>query len=75
MTGMLIFLMIPAMVICLLNLGIGPFGHPSRVHLHQGFRRLPRHVRMPLLFISTLILIFCFTDVAGITHFTKPPEI
>ncbi len=71
MTGLLIFLMIPAMVICTLNLGIGPFGHPSRVHLHQGFRRLPGHVRMPLLFISTLILILGFTEIAGLTSLTE----
>lgn len=71
MTGLLIFLMIPAMVICMLNLGIGPFGHPSRVHLHQGFRQLPAHVRMPLLFVSTLILILGFTEIAGLTNLTE----
>ncbi len=71
MTGLLIFFMIPAMVICMLNLGIGPFGHPSLIHLHQGFRQLPGHVRMPLLFVSTLILILGFTEIAGLTKLTN----
>lgn len=54
--------MIPAMVILMIHLAIGPFGHPTRLHWHMRWRTLPAALKYPLILMSATVLI------AGASH-------
>lgn len=54
--------MIPAMVILMVHLAIGPFGHPARLRWHLRWSSLPAAVKYPLIVFSSLIL------AAGASH-------
>ncbi len=54
--------MVPAMVIVMLQLAIGPFGHMKFIHWHLRWKQLPAGLRVPLLWLSGIVLL------AGTTH-------
>lgn len=65
-TGLILFTMIPAMAITMLNLGIGPFGHPSLICHHQKFLTLPTILRYFIQLLCALILIMGVAQMLGL---------
>ncbi|MEQ3692107.1 MAG: hypothetical protein ABNH15_01630 [Alcanivorax sp.] len=65
-TGLILFAMIPAMALTMLNLGIGPFGHPSLIKHHQKFRTLPNIVRYFIQATCAFILIIGAAQMLGL---------
>lgn len=65
-TGLILFAMIPAMALTMLNLGIGPFGHPSLIKHHQKFRTLPNIVRYFIQAACVFILIIGAAQMLGL---------
>lgn len=48
--------MVPAMVVLMLQLAIGPFGHMKFIHWHLRFRKISPRIRIPLLLAAALTL-------------------
>lgn len=71
MTGVVLFAMIPAMAITMLNLGIGPFGHPSLIRHHQKFLTLPTILRHSIQLLCALILIMGVAQMLGLIDISK----
>lgn len=72
-TGLILFTMIPAMALTMLNLGIGPFAHPKFIGQHKKFRALPAVVRHVVQLICVLVLMTGAAQMLGVIEFTAPP--
>lgn len=70
LTGLILFAMIPAMAITMLNLGIGPFGHPSLIKHHLKFRTLPSSARYFIQMMCVIILIIAAAQLLGLIDLT-----
>ena len=70
MTGAILFTMLPAMALIMLNLGIGPFGHPRFLHHHIRYRILPAALRNGLQALCVLVLITGAAQLLGISDLT-----
>lgn len=70
MTGAILFTMLPAMALIMLNLGIGPFGHPRFLHHHIRYRVLPAALRNSLQALCVLVLITGAAQLLGIIDLT-----
>lgn len=73
-TGLLLLCMLPAMALTMLNLGIGPFGHPSLIHHHQKYRQLPTALRTAVQAICALILMAGTFIMLGVVDLTSSPD-
>ena len=63
--------MIPAMVVLMLQLAIGPFGHVKFIHWHLRWKQLPATIRQPLIALAILLLLVGGTHLLG---FWQMPE-
>lgn len=68
--GVIFFIMLPAMALIMLNLGIGPFGHPRFLHHHIRYRVLPAALRNSLQALCVLILVTGAAQLLGIIDLT-----
>ena len=66
MAPALLIAMVVAVVIIMLQLGIGPFGHPSRMHWHQRFVQIAPATRNMLMGICAATLVLSITHLLGL---------
>lgn len=59
--------MAPAAALLMLHFGVGPFGHPSRLHWHQSWRnQLPYGWQILLVFLAVLTLTLGTSHLLGL---------
>lgn len=58
--------MLPAAALIMLQLAVGPFGHPTLVHWHQRWKKQTSFLRYSLLFLASLALILGTTQLLGL---------
>jgi len=70
-TGLILALMIPAMALTMLNLGIGPFGHPRFIRHHQNYKKVSAAARGAIQFLCALILLTGTLQMLGFIDLTS----
>ena len=69
-SGVIYLAMLPAMAVTMLNLGIGPFGHPSMIKHHKSFLRIPKIVRIAIQVLCAVVLIIGAAQMLNIIDLT-----
>jgi len=69
-TGLVLALMIPAMALTMLNLGIGPFGHPRFIRHHQNYKKVSAGARGAIQLVCALILLTGTLQMLGFIDLT-----
>lgn len=64
--------MVPAMVLLMLHLAIGPFGHVRFLHWHLRWKTMPVWLQRILLLLATGILLAGASHLLGIWQQTTP---
>lgn len=64
--------MVPAMVLLMLHLAIGPFGHVRFLHWHLRWKTMPVWLQRILLLLATGILLAGASHLLGIWQQTPP---
>lgn len=64
--------MVPAMVLLMLHLAIGPFGHVRFLHWHLRWKTMPVWLQRILLLLATGILVAGASHLLGIWQQTPP---
>ena len=70
LTGLILLAMLPAMALTMLNLGIGPFGHPRFIRHHVSYRKRPAIMRHIIQLVCGLILVAGALQLLGLADLT-----
>ena len=69
MTPVLLIALIISTTLLMMQMGIGPFGHPAQLHWHQKVRAWPAAYQTAIRLIAGICFVLTALQLLGITQF------
>jgi hypothetical protein len=69
-TPLLLIALVCSATLLMLQLAVGPFGHPRFIHLHQAYLRWPEGLRRLFSGIAAVVIFSALTHLSGLWQFT-----